>query len=109
MSFESDLDSDLDDVFFDDFGAPVLLNRVKDPSDNPIDIRCIISRGLDRFVGGGYLKNSWEIEFKTIDRVSTGDQIQIINVNGSVIKNYLIGDQADRTGDTVTFAAKVDK
>jgi hypothetical protein len=109
MTFATDLDADIGNVFFDDFGVSVLLVREKEPSADPDGIRCIVSRGLDRIVDGGYIKNSWEIEFAVIDKVRTGDQVQILDGNGVVVSRYLVGNQADRTGETVTFAARVDK
>lgn len=109
MTFETDLDADLGNVFFDDFGVNALLVRAKEPLVTPVGIRCIISRGIERVVDGGYIKNSWEVEFKVEDRVRTDDQIQVLNDNGLVVKKYLVGNQAERTGDAVIFAVKVDK
>jgi hypothetical protein len=109
MTFATDLDADIGNVFFDDFGVSVLLVREKEPDADPDGIRCIVGRGLDRFVDGGYIKNSWEIEFAVNDKVRTGDQVQVLDGNGVVVRKYLVGNQADRTDEMVTFAAKVDK
>lgn len=110
MSFMSDLNNDVDHVFFDDYGVSALLVRGDDSlAAEPTAIRCIVGRGLDRFVDGGYIKNSWEIEFKASDKVRPGDQVQIPDKSGAIVRKYLVGNQADRTGETATFAAKVDK
>lgn len=109
MTFSSDIDADLGNVFFDDFGVAALLVRAKEPLADPVGIRCVISRGLDRFLDGGYIKNAWEAEFKASDRVRADDQIQVLDGNGMVVKKYLVGNQADRTGDAVVFAVKVDR
>lgn len=109
MTFAADLDADIGNVFFDDFGVSALLVREKEPDADPVGIRCIIGRGLDRFVDGGYIKNSWEIEFSASDKVRTGDQVEVLDGNGVVVRKYLVSNQADRTDETVTFAAKVDK
>lgn len=110
MSFASDMEDDLNEVFFDDFARKCLLIRAEDSSGvNPVGICCVIQAGIDRFTGGGYVKNKWDVEFKTSSKVRTGDRIQVLNDEGLVVKKYLIGNQADRTGDTVIFDAKVDK
>jgi hypothetical protein len=109
MTFATDLDADISNVFFDDFGVSVLLVREKEPDADPDGIRCIVGRGLDRFVDGGYIKNSWEIEFAVTAKVRAGDQVQVLDDDGVIVRKYLVGNQADRTGETVTFAAKVDK
>lgn len=109
MTFASDLNADLGNVFFDDFGVSALLDRAKDPLADPVGIRCIINRGIERIVDGGYIKNSWEIEFKVNDRVRTGDQVQVLSDDGVVVIKYLVGNQAERLADAVTFAVKVDK
>lgn len=108
MSFMDDLNNDLDHTFFDDYGVSALLVRgVDSPAAEPTGIRCIIGRGLDRFVDGGYIKNSWEIEFKASDRVRTNDTVKVLDDDGLVTKQYLVLNQADRTGDVVVFAARV--
>lgn len=108
MTFATDLDADIGNVFFSDFGVGALLVRGQSPLADPVGIRCIVGRGLDRFVDGGYIKNSWEIEFSASDKVRTGDQVQVLDENGVIVRKYLVSNQADRTGETVTFAAKVD-
>lgn len=108
MTFATDLDADIGNVFFDDYGVDALLVREKEPLVDPAGIRCIVGRGIDRFVDGGYIKNSWEIEFSVNDKVRTGDQVQVLDDSGVIVRKYLVSNQADRTGETVTFAAKVD-
>lgn len=109
MTFASDLDADIGNVFFDDYGVNALLVREKEPLVDPAGIRCIIGRGIDRFVDGGYIKNSWEIEFSVNDKVRTGDQVHVLDDDGGVVRKYLVANQADRAGEVVTFAAKIDK
>ena len=109
MTFATDLEADISNVFFSDYGVSALLTRERTPQAPPVGIRCIIGRGLDRFVDGGYIKNSWEIEFSASDKVRTGDQVEVLDGNGVVVRKYLVSNQADRTDETVTFAAKVDK
>jgi hypothetical protein len=107
MTFLTDLDADLGNVFFDDYGVSALLVRAATPDAEPAAIRCIVGRGLDRFVDGGYIKNSWEVEFKGSDRPRTNDTVKVLDGSGQVAKQYQLLNQADRVGDVVIFAARV--
>lgn len=107
MSFTTDLTNDLDHAFFDDYGVSALLVRgVDSPAAEPTGIRCIVGRGLDRFVDGGYIKNSWEIEFKASDRVRTNDTVKVLDDDGVVVNKYRVGQIAQRDGDTFIYAAE---
>lgn len=107
MTFTTDLTNDLDHVFFEDYGVSALLVRgVDSPSAEPTEIRCIVGRGLDRFVDGGYIKNAWEIEFKASDRVRTNDTVKVLNPAGVVVSKYRVGQIADRDDATAIYAAE---
>lgn len=108
MSFASDLEDDLDDVFFDDFAKSCLLVRASASVNTvPTGHRFIIEAGLDRFTSEGYSKNNWEITVKLSDRIVRGDLIQVLDDDGLVVEHYLVGEIAQRQGDVLIFA--VDK
>lgn len=108
MSFASDLDDDLNDVFFDDFALNCLLVRAADLNEVvPDGVRLIIEAGIYRPTSEGYIKNNWEVTAKLSDRIVRGDLIQVLDDDGIVVEHYLVGELAQRDGDVLIFA--VDK
>lgn len=104
---QSDLSSDLDAVFFDDFAVNCLLVRSAEPVDAVADgIRCLIETGVERFTGDGYVKNSWEATVKAADRVRKGDTIQALDNDGLVERKYLVGHLAAREGDVLIYSVE---
>jgi len=108
MSFASDMDRDLDLVFFADEALSCLLVRKAEPFDAvPAGLRCHIVAGTYRPASEGYIKNDWEVTVKLSDRIVRGDLIQVLDDDGIVVEHYLVGELAQRDGDVLIFA--VDK
>ena len=108
MSFASDMDRDLDLVFFANEALNCLLERKADAVDAvPSGLRCHITVGIYRPASEGYIKNNWEVTVKLSDRVVRGDLIQVLDDDGIVVEHYLVGELAQRDGDVLIFA--VDK
>ncbi len=104
MTFASDMDADLNSVFFDDFAQSCLLIRASaDVEVEPYGFRCVIEAGIDRITSEGYMKNSWEATVKVSDRVTQNDEIQVLDDDGVVVKKYLVGQLAVREGDVLIY------
>jgi len=98
--------SDLENVFFTDFGVTALLKRV---AGGETEIACMIEAGIDRFIGEAYIKHSWEVTVMVTDRVKKDDTLMVLNASKTQVAKYIVGDLVSREGDTVIFEASKKK
>jgi len=100
----SDFHDDLEDdegVFFDDFARPALLR----PDSGQISVRVIVSAGIERYFGGRYIKNTFEIRVWSTS-ASQRDLISVQDTDGNVTATYVLGEPISRDRFSVLWGAE---